>query len=67
MNPLDLPLSIVEVLQQNGIIHYKQLKDLDRTTLKQFGLSNDEIHTIIVQLQLNGMDLKKKYKKKSNL
>ncbi len=60
---LNLPKNILNILEEHQITDIKKLKDLSRGNLKDFGLSNDEINKIIVQLQLAGYDLKKKYKR----
>ena len=51
---LDLPKNILNILEEHQITDIKKLKDLSRGNLKDFGLSNDEINKIIVQLQLAG-------------
>lgn len=60
VNNMSLSKTIIDKLNNNNIIHIEELWSLKRSELKNMGFSNDEINTIIISLQLIGLDLNKK-------
>lgn len=50
----------IEKLKDKGITSINNLWILKRTDLKKMGLTDNEINTIIIKLQLNGLDLNKR-------
>ena len=60
---LELPKKIINILEKNSIDSVAKLKNLSRSNLKEFGLTNEEINKITIKLQLAGYDLKKKNKR----
>lgn len=60
---LNLSHEIVTILKENKINTINELWSLKRKDLKNMGLKDSKINTIIIKLQLIGLDLnKKKYK-----
>ena len=57
---LDLNTTIKNNLKNNNIIKIRDLWQLKRKDLKNFGISDNDISHIIIKLQLNGLDLNKK-------
>ncbi len=57
---LKLDSKIIETLNENNINNINDLWCLNRKDLKEFKISDKDIHNIIVQLQLNGLDLNKR-------
>ena len=57
---LELDKNIEEILTSNGITKVEDLWALNRKKLKSMGLKDLDINTIIVKLQLLGLDLNKK-------
>ena len=57
---LGLDKKTEEVLTSNGIVKIEDLWCLNRKKLKSLGLKDLDINTIIVKLQLLGLDLNKK-------
>ncbi len=57
---LELDKSIETILISNGITKVEDLWCLNRKKLKSLGLKDLDINTIIVKLQLLGLDLNKK-------
>ena len=57
---LKLSDEITDKLKNNDIKIINDLWQLKRTDLKKMGFSNDDINSIIIQLQLLGLDLNKK-------
>ncbi len=57
---LDLNTTIKNNLKNNNIIKIRDLWQLKRKDLKNFGISDNDISQIIIKLQLNGLDLNKK-------
>ena len=51
---------IVKVLNDHNIQTVYDLWNLSRKDLKKMGLNDSDIHMVIVQLQLMGLDLNKK-------
>ena len=57
---LKLSVAITNKLKENNILIINDLWQLKRTDLKKMGFTNDDINSIIIQLQLLGLDLNKK-------
>ena len=57
---LKLDSSVIEILNNNNINVINDLWCLNRKDLKALKISDKDIHNIIVQLQLNGLDLNKR-------
>ena len=57
---LDLSKSINKILIDNNIILIKDLWIYNRKSLKRLNLSDKDIQSIIIKLQLNGLDLNKR-------
>ncbi len=57
---LELDKSIEVILVNNGITKVEDIWALNRKKLKSMGLKDLDINTIIVKLQLLGLDLNKK-------
>jgi hypothetical protein len=57
---LILDSKIIELLNNNNINNINDLWGLTRKDLKNLKISDKDIHNIIVQLQLNGLDLNKR-------
>jgi len=57
---LDLNNCINKILKDNNLILIKDLWSSNRKLLKGIGLSDRDIQSIIVKLQLNGLDLNKR-------
>ena len=63
ISKLNLSHEIVTILKENKINTINELWSLKRKDLKNMGLKDSKINTIIIKLQLIGLDLnKKKYK-----
>lgn len=60
ISSLMLEDNILKILKDNQIVLINDLWNLSRKNLKELGLKDNEIHQIIVKLQLNGIDLGKK-------
>lgn len=60
LNKLNLPNDILNKSIDNEISTIEEMWKLGRRDLKNMGFSNDEINTIIIKLQLYGLDLNKK-------
>ena len=60
VDKLKLSDEITDKLKENDIKIINDLWQLKRTDLKKMGFSNDDINSIIIQLQLLGLDLNKK-------
>lgn len=60
---LNISTDIVTRLKSNNIIYIKDLWPLKRCDLKELGFNNKDINEIIIKMQLNGIDLNKKYVK----
>ncbi len=59
-----LEREIQNILEANGVSSMESLKGLTREDLKNYHLDKDQIHQIIIYLQLHGLDIKKGPKKK---
>ena len=57
---LELNSSIEKFLRANEINYIKDIWVLKRKDLKNLGLKDSDINTIVVKLQLFGLDLNKK-------
>lgn len=57
---LELSSSIEKFLRANEINYIKDIWVLKRKDLKSLGLKDSDINTIVVKLQLFGLDLNKK-------
>ena len=57
---LELNSSIEKFLRANEINYIKDIWILKRKDLKNLGLKDSDINTIVVKLQLFGLDLNKK-------
>lgn len=57
---LDLSSRVVNILRQNEINFINDLWQLNRKDLKKLTLTDKEIKSIIISLQLQGLDLNKK-------
>lgn len=60
---MNLTAEIKEVLRKNNVLELSNLKKLTRKDLQDMKLNNNQINQIIIYLQLNGLDIKKNYKK----
>ncbi len=60
---MNLSQDIIEILKNNNLLDLNNLKQLTREDLKNMNFNNNQINQIIIYLQLNGLDIKKKYKK----
>ena len=60
INVLELNSSIEKFLRANEINYIKDIWVLKRKDLKNLGLKDSDINTIVVKLQLFGLDLNKK-------
>ena len=60
INCLKLSSSVIDILKNNNINIVNDLWGLTRKDLKAFNISDKDIHSIIVKLQLNGLDLNKR-------
>ena len=65
ISELSLKKEIIDKLNEKEVFLIKDLCSLRRRVLKEYGFSNDEINDIIITLQLVGLDLNKKKKKKN--
>jgi len=55
--------SISDILIKNHVFIIEDLWKLKRKDLKDYGLNDNQINTIIIKLQLLGIDLNKKVNK----
>ncbi len=60
---LNLNANIIKVLKDNAILKVKDLWIKNRSFLKEIGLTDSQIKTIIIKLELIGLDLNKKKNK----
>lgn len=60
INNLDLRANIKEILMAHGVHNVKDLWEESRKSLKSYGLSDQNLNDIIIQLQLMSLDLNKK-------
>lgn len=60
IDTLNLSSKIVQKLQDNELNIIKDLWMLNRKKLKEIGFTDSEIKSIIIALQLEGLDLNKK-------
>lgn len=64
ISKLGLDEKVINILQINNINSVEQLWKLKRKDLKKLGLSDSQISSSIVKLQLNGIDLNGKTNEK---
>jgi DNA-directed RNA polymerase alpha subunit len=57
---MNLTDKVINKLQENNIKYIKDIWILKRKDLKKFNLTDKEIKSIIIALQLEGLDLGKK-------
>lgn len=55
---LDIPMSEIDILDQNNITRLGNLCDYTKTDLKSFNLNQNNINKIQIELQLLGLNLK---------
>ena len=60
LSKLNLSLKIIEKLNNKKIFKIKDVWILKRKELKELGFSDSEIKSIIIALELEGLDLNKK-------
>lgn len=60
LNSLELDKKVLEKLKLNKINSIEKLWELDRKTLKEMNFTYDEINSIAIKLQLEGLDLNKR-------
>lgn len=58
---LDISDNTLDILKQNKIVFIKDICRKNKTSLKQMGLTNQEICKLEIELQLLGLDLKTQY------
>ena len=63
ISSLNFSKKISEVLKQNNIIKVNDLWIRNRKNLKALGMNDTEIKEIIIKLELNGLDLNKRFNK----
>ena len=61
---LNVDKNVINVLYENEVNYVYELCLLNRKKLKEYGFKSSDINDIIVKLQLQGLDLGKKYKLK---
>lgn len=61
LEDLKLTNDILNKMNKNNIRSIEDVWILKRTDLKQMGFSNEEINLIIIELELLGLDLNKKF------
>lgn len=57
---LNLDINLIEKLEKNNINKVEELWSLTKKDLKCIGVNDQEIHQIIIRLELHGLDLGKK-------
>ena len=60
INALGLEKSILKILRDNDINYVKDVWVLKRKDLKSIGLKDSDINTLVVKMQLFGLDINKK-------
>jgi len=60
INKLNIDKKLIKKLKSNDINYIKDVWSLKRKELKEKGFTDQEIKTIIISLQLEGLDLNKK-------
>lgn len=60
IDKMNISLKIINKLKENDIYEIKDVWVLKRKQLKELGLTDKEIKSIIIALQLEGLDLNKK-------
>ncbi len=60
INALGLEKSILKILRDNNINYIKDVWILKRKDLKSIGLKDSDINTLVVKMQLFGLDINKK-------
>jgi len=67
VSTLKLEKKIINKLLDNSINTILDLCNHTRMTLADLGFTNEQINTIIISLQLQGLDLKKNHAKRNTL
>ena len=57
---LNLDIKLIEKLEKNNINNVEELWLLTKKDLKLIGINDQEIHQIMIRLELHGLDLGKK-------
>ena len=57
---LNLDIKLIEKLEKNNINNVEDLWLLTKKDLKLIGINDQEIHQIMIRLELHGLDLGKK-------
>ena len=57
---LSLDSKLIKKLNENNILTVEQLWVLSRKELKKMNITDQEIHQIMIRLELHGLDLGKK-------
>ena len=60
IDKMNISLKVINKLKENDIKEIKDVWVLKRKQLKELGLTDKEIKSIIIALQLEGLDLNKK-------
>jgi 5-bromo-4-chloroindolyl phosphate hydrolysis protein len=60
IDKMNISLKVINKLKENDIYKIKDVWVLKRKQLKELGLTDKEIKSIIIALQLEGLDLNKK-------
>ncbi len=60
ISELGINEKIRKIFEQENLNQIKDVWNLKRKDLKELGLSDNEIHQVVVKLQLYGIDLNKK-------
>ena len=60
LDNLNLDKNILDKLEVNKINSIEELWELDRRKLKELNFNNEEINSIAIKLQLEGLDLNKR-------
>ena len=60
IDKMNISLKVINKLKENNIQEIKDVWVLKRKQLKELGLTDKEIKSIIIALQLEGLDLNKK-------
>lgn len=60
IDKMNISLKVINKLKENDIKEIKDVWVLKRKQLKELGLTDKEIKSVIIALQLEGLDLNKK-------
>ena len=63
ISSLNLSKKIIKILKDNNINNINDLWIKNRKYLKYLGISDKEIKEIIIKLELNGLELNKRFNK----